>query len=78
MKTLNKENMPTSPPNTIRYAGRVATVIGKVFQQIHINKGLKRFGAHAEQAGIKEMRQIHDHQVLNLFHWDQLTPQERE
>ena len=45
---------------------------------MHINKGIKRFGTRAEEAGYKEMKQIHGRKGLNPVHWDQLSPQERE
>ena len=61
----------------IQYGKSVAKVLGAIFQQMHINKGIKRFGTRAEEAGYKEMKQIHDRKGLNPVHWDQLNPKER-
>ena len=64
--------------NIIQYGKNMASVMGEIFQQMHINKGVKRFGARAEQAGLKEMKQIHDRKGISPIHWDRLSPQERD
>lgn len=55
-----------------------ALVVGVVLQQMHINKALKRYGAKAEAAGKKEMRQIHERQAVVPVHLDSLSEKERK
>ena len=75
MATQDKDK--GSPLKNIRQYGKnMASVLGVICQQMHINKGVERFGARAEQAGYKEMKQIHDRNSLHPIHWDQLDPQE--
>lgn len=67
-----------TPKERITYDESMSVVLGEIFQQMHINKGIKRFGTRAEDAGKKEMRQIHDRSAVNPLMWDILNPKERD
>ena len=66
------------PMETIQYEQNKACLLGELFQQMHINKGLKKFGSRAEDSGKSEMSQIHNRTAVNPVLWDNLSEKERE
>ena len=56
------------PKETIQYEKHKACLLAELFQQMHINKGLQKFGARAEDSGKKEMSQIHERTAVSPVH----------
>ena len=78
-----KEQVGTKSENNgdqerIMYDAGTAPVIGVVLQQMHINKGLKRFGERARTAGMKEMNQVHEREAVVPVNFESLNEEEKE
>ena len=71
---INMENIV----KVIQYDANHASVLGKIFQQMHINKGLKKFGERATAAGRKEMGQLHERAAIIPVKIEELNDKERE
>ena len=52
-------------------------IMGMLFAQFSLRRGIKEFGERAEQGAIKEMKQMHDMDAFIPRHFESLTKEER-